>query len=192
MSGNLLIAPVSGFICAQKVFGQQNLIGWMGGGRGLGNAPGIRRRRDARQTVPFPETRPMPLKRKLSVLVPQRLRKMPPSFAWIDHQLRAQGWLQRFEPADYALYLFLVLAADRDGLSCWRLDRIERAVPCFDRQALWQARERMMENELIAFRPWRPGGIDGSYQVLSIRPPQPNLPSELRETFNNVFRRVDP
>jgi hypothetical protein len=134
----------------------------------------------------------MTLKRKLSVLVPQRLRKVPPSFAWIDHRLRAEGWLPRFEPADFALYLFLVLAADRDGLSCWRLDRIERAVPCFDRHALWQARDRMVENELIAFRPWRRGGIDGCYQVLSIRPPEPSLPPELRESFNNVLRRVDP
>lgn len=134
----------------------------------------------------------MPLKRKLSVLVPQRLRRVPASFAWIDHRLRAEGWLERFEPADFGLYLFLVLAADRDGLSCWRLDRIERAVPCFDRHALWEARQRLVRNDIIAYRPWRPGEVDGCYQVLSIRPPEPSLSPELRETIDSIFRRVNP
>jgi hypothetical protein len=117
---------------------------------------------------------------------------VPASFAWIDHRLRADGWLERLEPADFGLYLFLILAADRDGLSCWRLDRIERAVPCFDRHALWDARQRLARNDLIAYRPWRPGEVDGCYQVLSIPPPEPSLSPELRETINSIFRRVNP
>lgn len=133
----------------------------------------------------------MPLKRKLPVLVPQRRRCVPESFAWLDHRLRADGWLQQFEPADFALYLFLVLAADRDGLSCWRLDRIERAVPCFDRHALWDARDRMVQQDLIAYRPWRPHNVDGCYQVLSIPPAKPTPSSAIREMTYGIFRRVD-
>jgi hypothetical protein len=70
---------------------------------------------------------------------------------------------------DIALYAFLVLAADRDGLSCWRLDRMERELP-LDGTALVTARRRLIEAGLIAFRPWSARSRDGTYQVLSIEP----------------------
>jgi hypothetical protein len=112
----------------------------------------------------------MPTLRPLPVLVPERLRQVPRSFAWIDHRLRSARWLERLTPAEIALYLFLVLAADRQGLSCWRLDRIEREMPAFDRTALRRARDGLVETDLIAFRPWGPTQIDGPYQVLSLPP----------------------
>src|SRR5512141_335815 len=113
----------------------------------------------------------MPLSKPLPVLVPDRIRRVPRSFAWIDHRLRSEGILERLRPEDLGLYLFLTLAADRNGLSCWRLDRIERTVP-FDRHALWDARKHLCELDLIAFRPWRSGDADGSYQVLSVERPK--------------------
>jgi hypothetical protein len=70
-------------------------------------------------------------------------------------------------PDDITLYVFLVLAADRDGLSCWRLDRMERELP-LDGAALVAARARLIEAGLIAFRPWSARSRDGTYQVLSI------------------------
>ena len=78
----------------------------------------------------------MPLKKPLSLLVPQRVRTIPQSFAWIDHRLRSEGFLPRLRPEEIGLYLFLALAADQQGLSCWRLDRIEKTIPCFDRHTL--------------------------------------------------------
>lgn len=134
----------------------------------------------------------MPLKKPLSVLVPSRRRNVPRSFAWIDHHIRSKGILKQMEPADLGLYLFLVLAADRNGLSCWRLDRIERDVPCFDRHALWNARDRLSELDLIAYRPWRKDDPDGCYQVLSIQTPQDSLSPELKEVMSTVFRKLDP
>jgi hypothetical protein len=112
----------------------------------------------------------MPTSRPLPVLVPERLRQPPRSFAWIDHRLRSDQWLERLSPPEMALYLFLVLAADRRGLSCWRLDRIEREMPAFDRAALRRARDGLVEADLIAFRPWGSTQINGSYQVLSLPP----------------------
>lgn len=173
-------------------FGQTHLTGWTGGGLGFGGIAIQRRPRDARPFNLLLERYVMTLKKKLPVLVPQRRRIVPASFAWIDHRLRADGWLQRFEPADFALYLFLVMAADRDGLSCWRLDRIERAVPCFDRHALWDARERMMQLDLIAYRPWRPHNVDGSYQVLSLPPGRPSYTAAIGEMTGEIFPRIDP
>ena len=135
----------------------------------------------------------MPLKKPLPVLMPQRIRNMPPSFAWIDHRLRSEGVLPRLRPEDLGPYLFLTLAADRHGLSCWRLDRIQHAVPCFDRHALWDARTRLVELDLIAYRPWRHDDPDGCYQVLSVqRPPLDMLSPKLKEAVTKVLRRLEP
>ncbi len=135
---------------------------------------GLASRRSRDHTVFQPEKQgeSMPLKRPLSVLVPYRRRNVPKSFAWIDHRIRSQGYLKRLMPAGIGLYLFLVLAADKNGLSCWRLDRIERELPDFDYSALWSARDRLVDLDLIAFRPWHKGERDGCYQVLSVRPPK--------------------
>ena len=133
----------------------------------------------------------MPLKKPLPVLTPQRLRRVPRSFAWIDHRLRSEGFLERLRPEDLGLYLFLALAADQNGLSCWRLDRIQRALPCFDRHTLWDARHRLGDLDLITFRPWRRDDPDGCYQVLSVeRPPGPLSP-ELKQLLSNVFRPLE-
>jgi hypothetical protein len=133
----------------------------------------------------------MPLKKPLPILVPQRLRRVPRSFAWIDHRLRSEGFLERLRPEDLGLYLFLALAADRSGLSCWRLDRIQRAVPCFDRYALCDARRRLAELDLISYRPWRHGELDGCYQVLSVERLQDPISPELRQVMSKVFQRLE-
>jgi len=51
----------------------------------------------------------MPLKKPLPILAPQRLRRVPPSFARIDHRLRSEGFLQRLRPEDLGLYESVVL-----------------------------------------------------------------------------------
>lgn len=133
----------------------------------------------------------MPLKKPLLVLVPQRLREVPRSFAWLDHRIRSEGILKRMEPADIGLYLFLTMSADRNGLSCWRLDRIEREVPCFDRHALWAARDRLIELGMIAYRPWRRGEPDGCYQVLSVERAKDSLSPELKDAMSKVFQKME-
>jgi hypothetical protein len=132
----------------------------------------------------------MPLKRPLPLLVPQRVRNIPRSFAWIDHRLRSEGFLPRLRPEDLGLYLFLVLAADQRGLSCWRLDRIQKALSNFDRHTLWEARSRLAKLDLIAYRPWRHDDPDGCYQVLSVQRP-PELPPELQQAMARVFRHLE-
>jgi len=133
----------------------------------------------------------MPLKKPLPLLVPQRIRNVPNSFAWIDHRLRSEGFLERLRPEDIGLYLFLALAADRNGLSCWRLDRIQRAVPCFDRHALWDARRRLAELDLLAYRPWRRDEPDGCYQLLSVQRLENHLSPELQEAMARAFAHLE-
>jgi len=132
----------------------------------------------------------MPTQKPLPVIVPNRLRRPPPSFAWIDHRLRSCGLLAMLEPPEIGLYLFLVLAADKDGLSCWRLDRIERDLPCFNRNTLWKARDRLLQLDLIAFKPWRESDPDGSYQVLSIQRTGAALSPELNATLASLGNRL--
>jgi len=133
----------------------------------------------------------MPLKKPLPLLTPQRIRKIPPSFAWIDHRLRSEGFLERLRPEDIGLYLFLALAADRSGLSCWRLDRIQHAMPCFDRHTLWDARRRLAELDLLTYRPWRRDEPDGCYQLLSVQRMENPIAPELQETLSKVFARLE-
>jgi len=134
----------------------------------------------------------MPLKKPLPLLVPQRMRTVPRSFAWIDHRLRNDGVLAQLRPEDLGLYLFLVLAADQRGLSCWRLDRIEKTLPCFDRHALWDARSRLADLDLIAYRPWRSSEPDGCYQVLTVKRPPEFASPELREVVTRVLQHLEP
>ena len=110
----------------------------------------------------------MPMQKPLFPLLPAQVRKVPRSFAWIDHALRSSDLMQQLEPGDFGLYLFLVLAADSKGLSCWRLDRMERFMPCFTRDQLWDARDHLQQLGLISFKSWYQGEPDGIYQVMPL------------------------
>jgi hypothetical protein len=122
----------------------------------------------------IPRVTPMPTSRPLPVLRADRLRRLPRSFAWLDHRLRSADFLAQLTADEIALYCFLTLAADVQGLSCWRLDRIERELP-LDAAALRRAREGLLRVDLLAFRPWNTHCPDGSYQVLALPTPPPAL-----------------
>jgi hypothetical protein len=109
------------------------------------------------------------MSRPLHAIDSSRIRVIPPSYAWIDRRLRKHRLLASLSADELSLYLFLVLAADRDGLSCWRLDRMERELPP-DVGSLKSARAGLVEKGLVAFAPWSSRSIDGTYQVLSIEP----------------------
>jgi hypothetical protein len=136
--------------------------------------PVLERRRSGAQ-FRFLRTSPMPTHRPLPVLRPDRVRQIPRSFAWLDHRLRSDSILAALTPEEIGLYCFLSLAADAQGLSCWRLDRIERALP-IDTARLRRARDGLIRADLLAFRSWNPSSPDGSYQLLSVPPAAPQVP----------------
>jgi hypothetical protein len=79
------------------------------------------------------------------VLNPERLRKVPLQFSWIDHRLVQQNYFLRCDHPAWALYLFLASVADAQGLSyysdaslMWRL-KMDGLVLCKSRQQLIQA-----------------------------------------------------
>jgi len=89
------------------------------------------------------------------------------SFAWIDHRLIRDGHLERMTLEEIALYLFLALVADRNGVSFYRKDVISNKLG-IDWPQFETAKRRLLEKGLIAFEPYRAGQVDGFYQVLPI------------------------
>lgn len=105
----------------------------------------------------------MPVKR---VLRPERLRRIPGQFSWIDQRLVREGHIQRVSPAALALYLFLLTVADHEGLSYYAERTIGRHLS-MQEAAVAAARAELIRAGLIDFQA-------PLYQVLSLdRPPTP-------------------
>ena len=95
-------------------------------------------------------------------LVPQRRRRVPPQFSWVDHRLVRNGHIEGRSPEALALYLVLVTVADAEGLS-WYSEAALCRVLSWTPQRLAQARAELREADLIAYR--KP-----LYQVLDLSP----------------------
>jgi len=94
------------------------------------------------------------------LLRPQRQRRIPPSFSWVDHRLVRQEYLPRADHRTWALYLFLVTVADVQGLSYYSDASLGRQLH-LDTVQLSAARRQLIDLDLIAYR--KP-----LYQVLSL------------------------
>jgi hypothetical protein len=97
-----------------------------------------------------------------SPILPQRVRKVPKSFGWIDHRLVRDGHIRQCSPAAAALYLFLACVGDRQGLSYYG-DASICGHLALDGPDLERARSELVRNGLLAWK--RP-----LYQVLSLEP----------------------
>ena len=95
-------------------------------------------------------------------IVPQRRRRVPPQFSWVDHRLVRDGHVQGRSAPALALYLFLIAVADADGLSWYSEEALCRQLSCEAAQ-LQSARAELQQAELIAYR--KP-----IYQVLDLAP----------------------
>jgi hypothetical protein len=103
----------------------------------------------------------MPRKR---VLRPDRLRRVPPQFSWIDQRLVRERHTERCDAQALALYLVLVTVADAQGVSYYGEASLARLLS-MPAAALLQARADLIRLDLIAYE--RP-----LYQVLSLDPPE--------------------
>ncbi len=112
--------------------------------------------------------------RKYCIPQPQRVRRIEKSFAWIDHRLLRNGYLQVMTHQDQALYLFLVLAGDRHGVSFYRKEKISDALG-LDWVQFEVARDRLIDLKLIAFDPYNACTPNGYYQVLPVDGQAPNF-----------------
>jgi hypothetical protein len=106
--------------------------------------------------------------------VPQRVRRIAGSFAWIDHRLLRAGHLAVMTHQEHSLYLFLALAADRHGVSFYRQEKIGDLLG-LDDQAFTVTRDRLMELGLLAFEPYSVTSPNGFYQLLPVDKPAPDF-----------------
>lgn len=102
------------------------------------------------------------------LLVPERIRRIDgQSFAFLPHRFLRDGFLCSLSADEQRLYVFLVLAADRSGVSFYHYDRICSILEMVGDDYI-DARDGLIRKDLVAF--------DGSrFQVLAL-PAKPVYP----------------
>ncbi|MEI6703177.1 MAG: helix-turn-helix domain-containing protein [Deltaproteobacteria bacterium] len=118
-------------------------------------------------------------------IMPQRRRRIPRQFSWIDHRLVRDGHIQERSTSALALYLFLVTVADAEGLSWYS----QAALCCqlsLSSSQLQSAGKELQQAGLIAYR-------EPLYQVLdlapSVPPAAPRYGGEAR-SVNDILRNI--
>lgn len=97
---------------------------------------------------------------KKKILDPDRVRRIDGGFSFIPHRFLTDGFLASLNQPEILLYLFLILASDRNGLSFYAYDAICTFLQITVDEYI-QARDSLIEKDLIAF--------DGSlFQVLDL------------------------
>jgi len=84
------------------------------------------------------------------LLVPSRVRRIPPQFSWIDQRLVRDRHLERADCTALALYLFLLTVADAQGLSYYADGSIGRMLSLHPEQVA-AARTGLLGADLIAY-----------------------------------------
>ena len=116
-------------------------------------------------------------------LICDRIRNIKGSFAWVPHKFIRGNFWTSLSQHELILYLFLVMAADRQGLSYYSFDRI-CSMLSITPDAYIIARDNLIEKDLIAF--------DGlMFQVLSL-PENPVVSSAHILTSKEDMKRKDP
>jgi len=110
---------------------------------------------------------------------PNRVRKAPKQFSWLDQRLVRDRHIDRLSPPAAALYLFLVTVCDVKGLSYWSDSAVIQRLN-IDQQTLVDARKNLLAAQLIAWK--KP-----LYQVLSLDSDH----SHPRSTMNNPLSLGD-
>ena len=115
-------------------------------------------------------------------IYPDRIRKIAGSFAFIEHRFLRNGFLAALSHHELLLYVFLILASDRNGLSYYGYDKICTLLRItLDDYIL--ARDALIDKDLIAF--------DGClFQVLSL--PKEMVQSAPPLTNRQEMERHDP
>jgi hypothetical protein len=126
--------------------------------------------------------------KKYHIPQPKNIRKIKSSFAWINHHLMRNGFLEIMTHQDMALYLFLILAADKNGVSFYRKEKICQAVS-LDYSQFEIAKDRLVNMNLIAFEGYSVLSPNGFYQVLPIEAKAPDYSKQItRKITDKLFR----
>ncbi|HKQ82814.1 MAG TPA: hypothetical protein VJS42_11530 [Steroidobacteraceae bacterium] len=116
--------------------------------------------------------------RRKHVLHPERLRRVPSQFSWIDQRLVRDGYIARCDVHALALYLFVVTVSDAQGLSYYGDATLCRSLS-MPAPRLQQARADLIRFGLIAYEA-------PLYQVLSLTPTPPPRQSGTRSLHGSL------
>jgi hypothetical protein len=116
-----------------------------------------------------------------SPLLPKRARKIAGSFAFIEHRFLQDGFMESLTHHELLLHFFMILAADRNGISFYSYDRICRTLGlCVDDYIL--ARNALIDKDLLAFDGHR-------FQILSLPEKPVRPPTRLLKTQHDMMQR---
>ncbi len=120
---------------------------------------------------------------KTKILCSKRVRRITGSFAFVEHRFLRDGFWESLSRHELLLYLFLILVADRNGISYYCYDKIYSLLRISADEYL-TARNALIDKDLIAF--------DGYFfQVLSLPEKPVNQPLRLL-TSRQQMERYDP
>ena len=123
---------------------------------------------------------------KKQPVCPDRVRRIPNQFSWVDHRLVSEHYIDRLSPAGAALYLFLITVSDAQGMSYYGEASIAKRLN-MPRQQLVDARQELTSSDLVAYK-------DPLYQVLPLDTPtmrsfsrqSSGYPESLREILKHL------
>jgi hypothetical protein len=116
-----------------------------------------------------------------SPLLPERARKIDGSFTFIEHRFLREGFMETLTHNELLLHFFLILAADRNGVSFYSYDRICNILR-LDLDDYILARNALIEKDLLAF--------DGRrFQVLSLPKTPLRTTTRLLKTQQDMIDR---
>jgi len=96
--------------------------------------------------------------------------------------MNGEGWLGVLTPEDIAVYVFLCLVADRQGVSWYRRDRIRQTLGIGEDE-VFVALRRLCELDLVAYRPFNRHASEGFHQVLEL--PQGGPPAVIQQFWGD-------
>jgi len=94
------------------------------------------------------------------LLCPERVRRIPVQFSWVDHRLVRDHHIERCGVEALALYLLLVTVGDAEGLSYYSDAAMARLLS-IEESGVCRASRELLAAGLIAYR-------TPLYQVLSL------------------------
>jgi len=114
---------------------------------------------------------------------PDRVRRIEGGFAFLPNRFLHEGFFASLSHAERSLYLFLVLAGDRSGISFYAYDQICDALELTPDEYVL-VRNSLIDKDLIAFDGHR-------FQVLSL-PPAPIVEARRPLVTQEDFEDHDP
>lgn len=115
------------------------------------------------------------------VINPERIRRINSGFSFIPHRFLTDGFLESLNQLELLLYFFLILAADKDGLSYYSYEKICQSLG-MNLDEYMRARDSLLMKDLIAFD-------NTLFQVLEL-PPRPKSTSDIGRLIKETLKEA--